>query len=689
MTKKTIITILLALVAVAGQAKKWKTIKTPEAMVCVNVRDGELKPREVIFSDTATTIHFTMEYPKEQYFCFVKTSYLIDENGIRYPLRSAEGIALDAWVQSPKSGVTDFTMNFEPMPKEVQVFDFIEGDVRGAFMLLGIHDKKYQITAPTLQQLYDANAWTLPSDWLHSDTITIRGRIEGYNAERFGFTAMECYMHDVMEKNNGTLLMEIAPDGTFEKKFPANYPVCEKFTASEEPKTDFYQIPFFARPGETVDITVRQNERGQYECYYNSDSSKDVERWLKSDLRLSELGSPIYKCKGNFNEANTVAEQVWENMLSRIDMVSRRNHFTPMETHLALANMQCVFGLGLLDYAMLYSDRLTSYQQQENGSYKMIVTDSVGLQSLADANNYRLLRRIDFDNPILMMGGDYYFLVNRMQFAKPVREAQFQARFDEDNNYYNDEKHGKQVLTMGYDMMRTMMGSDHDNLMAQLCAYKNMQSDFNGWRQLEEAIPSILTDTTLAMEERQKIVAELETTSRMYPFYLSTFTHPYVHQKAEQFYQEQMAQAELTSPLPDGPGAEIIRDIMSRYPNRYIVIDFWGMGCGPCRAAIQSSKNRRAEIAQRDDIKLVFIAGEQTTEGSVAYRNYVSEWLAGEETICVTNADFIRLQELFRFSGIPHYETITPEGRRVRDDLRIHEINSYDIELKLLKEKLN
>ena len=91
--KKTIITILLAIVAMTGQAKTYKTIKNPEAMACVNMSNGELKAREVIFRDTATTVHFTIEYEKGNNFRFAKESYLMDEDGNRYPLRSAEGIA--------------------------------------------------------------------------------------------------------------------------------------------------------------------------------------------------------------------------------------------------------------------------------------------------------------------------------------------------------------------------------------------------------------------------------------------------------------------------------------------------------------------------------------------------------------------------------------------------------------------
>ena len=88
------------------------------------------------------------------------------------------------------------------------------------------------------------------------------------------------------------------------------------------------------------------------------------------------------------------------------------------------------------------------------------------------------------------------------------------------------------------------------------------------------------------------------------------------------------------TPLPEGIAADIVRSLQKRYPGRYLLIDFWGMNCGPCRAAIQSSKALREEIARRWDIKLVFIADEETAEGSEAYHKYVSEWLpAGAESI--------------------------------------------------------
>ena len=694
MYRKSILTALLALAAITGQAKVLKTIKTPEAMACVNVRNGELKARQVIMTDTATTVHFTMEYQSGQSFRFVSSSYLLDEDGNRYALRSCEGMKLDAWVQSPESGVTDFIMHFEPLPKKVKIFDFIEGDVRGAFMLLGIHDKttvstsrQTKLKIPTLQELSDANPYTIPADWFTTDTITIRGQIEGYDAEKFGFTSMECYYEDVFEKDDATLVLDIAADGSFEKKFQASYPIQHSFNTYDS-KVGFEELPFFARPGETIDITVKKNEHGQYECYYNNGSSKEVERWLKSDMKSWGLVYPLAMFKGKFSEVGEVEERTWQNMLYRLQVESRRSHFTPQEMQMALAELQVCFAEAVMDYAMYHEHDLMK-QEQRDGVYYTEITDSVEWKETSKMENYQALHRVDFDNPLLLTSSSFPITLNRIQYAEPVRKRQYEGLIDEDGGYVNSYENDKKILSNGLLAYRELMGSEGDNFMAQLSNYKSMLSNFNYWRSAEDNLPTILADTTLTAAEREQAKASLQTLSNMMPLYLSTFSNPYIHQKAEAFYAAKMAQTELSTPLPaDNPAADLIRSLCAKYPDRFLVIDFWGMGCGPCRSAIQSSKSLRAEVAKRDDVKLVFIAGERVSGGSDAYKKYVAEWLGDEEAICIPDADFTRLQELFRFNGIPHYETITPDCRRVRDDLQLHGFYNFDYELNQLKEKL-
>ena len=653
MNKKTIITALLALLCVTGLAKVNKTsintsrsIKSPEAMVNADLIIGELKINEVIMTDTATSLRFTMVYPQGETFRFVSNSYLVDEDGHRYLLRSAEGIALDEWIKSP--GTTEFIVHFEPMPQHVQLFDFIEADALREVNILGIHEKGTIIKAPSIQELYARNPFTLPTDWLTSGSVTIRGRIEDYDAERMGFTSMEAYVYDVMVGDHGTQLIEIEPNGSFEKTMQLSYPMKSAFyvkVTNNDSNTDFTKMPFFARPGETINIVIRPNKDGQWECFYDSGSSHEVERLLKSDLRLTEMTKPLSYFKGKFSEVNPIADQVWQNMLARIDRISRRDHFTPMEVNLALGEMQSAYAMALIDYAMNSEFRLMPFQQLEDGSWTRTLIDSVEIKTFADINNYKALDRIDFDNPLLMVSDDYFFTLNRVYKAPPVREAK-QASLDN-----------------GIAMLHELTGK-HDNLTAQLGILQDILDHFNSWRQNEETLPSI-------MEE-----------------YLSKLTHPYVRQKAEEFYQTKMLQKSITSPLPEGPGAEIISNIMAKYPGRYLVFDFWGLGCGGCRIEIQNSKGMRAEIAKRDDVKIVFIAGERTPGGSDAYKKYVTEWLADEETVCVSLNDFRHLQELLLFSAIPHSETFTPDGLRVREDVKIQSLFNIEMELQALKERL-
>ena len=83
MNRQAIIAILLTLVVLVGYAKTYKIIKTPVAATCVNISQGELEARKVVMADTATTVYFTMRYPKGESFRFVKESYLMDEENDR------------------------------------------------------------------------------------------------------------------------------------------------------------------------------------------------------------------------------------------------------------------------------------------------------------------------------------------------------------------------------------------------------------------------------------------------------------------------------------------------------------------------------------------------------------------------------------------------------------------------------
>ncbi|MBQ6225553.1 MAG: thioredoxin family protein [Bacteroidaceae bacterium] len=542
------------------------------------------------------------------------------------------------------------------------------------FGAIAIYYKVQIANAPTMQELAEAYPWKVPDDWFQTDTITLKGRIEGYDAEKFGFTSMRCSFNDVFESNRSTVLvLNIAEDGTFCKKFLCSYPVQQVFYTTDS-KVSFHEIPFFARPGETIDVTVRKGSFGRYKCIYNNGSSKDVERWLRNWDELAKSFSPLWYFEGTFEEANEVADMTWKMVMLKLQKLIRSEHYTPMEVQLTLADAQARFGTDYLGCIVKQADALVNYEKRDSLGRAEIL-DSAEWKKYCDAETYAPLRRIDFDNPLLFASYHFYLLQNRIEFARPVATGSLVLSFES----YSEH------LTNYLAALQGLMGDDHNNLMAQLCAYKDFAFNFDTFR---EEYQSILTNDKLTEEQKQRYIDGWPTLAKMMPLYLDAFKHPYFRQKAEQFRDRKLSQKDLVTQLPYSPAAEMIRTLAVKYPGMFLFIDFWGMSCGPCRAAIQQSKELRAEIAKRDDVKLIFIAEENTPNGSDAYKKYVAEWLAGEEAVCVSNAEFSRLQEMFEFNGIPHYETITPDGYRVSEDYRLRGYENFDGQFEKLKEKL-
>ncbi len=108
--------------------------------------------RKIETNAGGTTICFRY-YAKEGYwFRIAKDSYL-EANGKRYKLTAADGIKLDVDNYAEVNAFTakdeyigeinysDFTLTFEPFDTFPETFDFIEGDVQGAFVIRNISVK--------------------------------------------------------------------------------------------------------------------------------------------------------------------------------------------------------------------------------------------------------------------------------------------------------------------------------------------------------------------------------------------------------------------------------------------------------------------------------------------------------------------------------------------------------------------
>ena len=142
MNKKTIITILLALVALAGQAKKTIVWENP----AIGYSDKPyFEIHKVELTKEKTALHVCVRLMPGLKFR-IKSACYLQSDGKRYDVIGNDSIVLDGnYITLDETGKKDFVLYFKPLPLDTKEFDFIEGMNYNDFQVFAIHDKNYSM----------------------------------------------------------------------------------------------------------------------------------------------------------------------------------------------------------------------------------------------------------------------------------------------------------------------------------------------------------------------------------------------------------------------------------------------------------------------------------------------------------------------------------------------------------------
>ena len=146
---------------------------------------------------------------------------------------------------------------------------------------------------------------------------------------------------------------------------------------------------------------------------------------------------------------------------------------------------------------------------------------------------------------------------------------------------------------------------------------------------------------------------------------LSALSSPYLKARYQATLDELLAESDNRYDLPAGEAKDIFRRMVDPFRGKWVYVDFWDIGCAPCKQGIESSVTLRKKIAGMDNLELVFITGDRSTPPQV-YKEYVDKYLAEETSYLIPEAENILLSQLFNFNAIPHNELVDPDGRIVR-----------------------
>lgn len=251
---KVSLKLFILLFTLATLPARSETMKSPK-IIYNNMHGFVVK--KVVLQDSETIVEFTCSDMEGKGLEIPSEAYIIDEEGVAYPLKSSVGICLDSTVVIEDKGRKEFSLIFGPLPKETKSFDIVSGNSHSGMRILGVHKKNYRPWDSDGAN-EDMTTSGLGQIEYRRDTTYIIGRLKNYSRD-WGVELMFSSFHPFLEEDAAfrhdkyPSCDRIADDGTFVLPVVMDAPAWGSFHM-----TDFMggEMEFFAYPGDTLYVEV-------------------------------------------------------------------------------------------------------------------------------------------------------------------------------------------------------------------------------------------------------------------------------------------------------------------------------------------------------------------------------------------------------------------------------------------------
>jgi len=625
MRRLLFVLLIIVLGAVSGWAKKAVVWNNPSLL---NSSESYFRVKSVTFSDTATVVELLVVNPRTN-IRFVSGTFLRGDDGKQYMIRYCKEFPLDEWMLVEKNPETLLTLVFEPMPAKQKAIDLLEGYGATNFKLFGISDSKKPLKIKPFP--YDDKAISdFRNSFFKTDSVCVKGRFESMPDDKGGII----YYSDILANKSYPIAVTVNDDGTFERKFKVDHPVSDNIIFKN------LAIPFIVIPGHTIDITIHSD--GSMKYADENGNPSPFNRLLESQtISLDTYNYNAFTAdleSLDIVEFGQKMERVADDAVRLYDYLAQRYSFSQLEYAVAKASALATTAAWFLEYDL-------------NKRFSEI--DSVTMAQLYNPENYKVLRNKIFDDRIALMLGNYSHLQNRYSFMGPMFNIRY--RRNGDGTYTGNYEATQDSLVMAMD--RQIFGMEELSILAKVHLMNELQS------RLDFSRESSFTQNDEDKADIEKVMNEV------YRLAKSELTDSFLLEKADRMYQHCLDTKDFTYKLPQTKATQILQKITNQFKGKYVFLDFWSIGCGPCRANIERTESAREELRKNPEVAFVFITNEYESPEKL-YNEYVSQHLKNDYVFRLPNEDYVLLRELFQFNGIPHYETLDKQGDVIRIDTR-------------------
>lgn len=607
----------------------------------------------------------------------------------QYKIIGSENLPIDQEIWMPTSGYHDGTLIFENVPDEVKIVDMVESDPADVKNnILGIHlDEEETRVAPRLITMSDimnndntaSEKWTGLDPKRYSDMsfydkdgkAHLEGRITDYTP-RCGFNTFSMRVNDDFTGSKKMNVGNINPDGSFEIDIPLTYPQFNYFQLGNIHKN------IFIIPGDTLSITTCLASRidpdtGYVPEYFGFEGNLDdavvinmladslIEKRypissLWQDYRVEQSDS----MKSETYRSNARLGELLDSVVTDLPVLLWN---IPVSTF--AKDMLSSHAIGKIcemmeDLEMDFRDaKGPGYKPDENGEYSYHDGE---YPDLAELISTRLkYKDLVYNNPLLFCND--WVLPNRWEFNGLFSDAMFVSsgftKSTQEEAYVEAEDYEIPTLYKAHEYFLDSIGVGNC-FVDQWALTKGFIRNFNqsespSSKKLERL--SHLITPLIRHNDCQKLNDILMSE------YIGFIKKVLISENAL------ANDNEYASIYKDTPEWKAFEKVIAPYKGNVLFLDFWGIGCGPCRAGMIHDKPLLEELADKP-FKALYIANAE--EGIDECKKWLKKEDIKGEHIFVAGDDWKRLSGLFNFSGIPHGVLVGKDGKVINPDYHFY-----------------
>ncbi len=619
-------------------------------------------------------------------------------NGKEYKVQTAEGIELSGpYIQKPQGEQSRFVLNFPPLDKDVDRFDFIEDYCDQCFKIFDvaltdkaaadIEAKRNAEEIPAALKNYAANikdnGESLEPEEFTMEPAIVKGKLYGYDKRFVGGAANVKFEVEVNIENpflrRETVATEIKPDGTYELQVPMTVkhqavwlivnPIYSDKVVLAAGKTvevdfDFTQIyrpwelpdneltPYFA--GENVDLNYAINlpflRNFMTELVYNDESRKKVANFTMPQFKEYILDG-------------------YNDYVKRIDTM----HVTKRAKEFLKLSLKFEAAYSL---ARAYLD-LPMMNARVNSTANEIVP------MRPDKDYLYFPKNLDIDNIMMFYTYDmaeilYGWRTNYELYVMPQMSAILVSRLWD--SFMSKEKLSKKEKAISVAIVKKIKERDTTRTDAEFAFQKKYsdklqkyaneeyrkfmdgtKADYDEFFQGGEGLfwdfnqlRNVCYDMHSGILVPDSLVSEVEKMSR--PFYAQYIKAKNAELEAK-IAAENARGGYYAHQLGESVADSLLVELLKDCHGKVVLIDFWNTWCGPCRGAMKDMEPMKAEFEGKD-VAFVYVADTSSPEQEY---NAVIPTVKGQHHR-LPESDVDALKRKWGFSGIPAYVLIGKDG---------------------------